>query len=234
MSLPVLLALDTSTEQCSVAVRSGGRTVSRLVPTARGHADMILTMVQEVMAGAGVRFTDIDAIAFGRGPGAFTGVRLAVGVTQGLALARDLPVLPVSDLATIAQQGIARVPVGSTILVCMDARMGEIYTAAFTATEFGIVVPASAEQVCAPQAAPLVTAQLGLGAGFVAYPVLQKRFPGLAFESALPRAEEVARLAEHDYLAGQALPVEQALPVYLRDNVVHVKTVTATGGSGSI
>jgi tRNA threonylcarbamoyladenosine biosynthesis protein TsaB len=228
-SLPVLLALDTSTEQCSVAVRVNGRTTSRLVPTARGHADMVLGMIQDVMAQAKVGFSDLNAIAFGRGPGAFTGVRLAVGVTQGLACARDLPVLPVSDLAAIAQQGVARVPVGSTIVVCMDARMGEVYTATFVTNEAGLVTPVSDEQVCAPGATPVVTAQLALGAGLVAYPVLQQHFAGVAFESALPHAEDVVLLAERDYLAGKALPAEQALPVYLRDNVVHVKTVTATG-----
>lgn len=229
LSSPMLLAIDTATEQCSVAVRVNGQTIARLTATARGHAELILPMIQEVMAEAGVGFADLDAIAFGRGPGAFTGVRLAVGVVQGLAFARNLPVLPISDLAAIAQQAVPRLSAGSTVLVCMDARMGEVYTGAFAVTEAGLVAALNNEQVCAPEATPLVTAQQGLGAGFIAYPVLRERFSTLPHETALPRASEIALLAEHDFLSGKAVSAEQALPVYLRDQVVHVKTMTATG-----
>ncbi len=223
----VVLAIDTATEQCSVAVSVSGKVVSRAVLTARGHAEMILSMIQDVVTEAGIVLADVDAIAFGRGPGAFTGVRLAVGVTQGLAFALDKPVLPVSNLAAVAHQAVTELSAGQQVLVCMDARMGEVYTAAYEACadQAGFLLRVvSPEQVCAPDNVPLTNAVLGLGTGFTAYPALCARFPAVTGRSALPNAVDILALALVDFAAGKAVPVEQALPVYLRDQVTHVRT----------
>lgn len=224
-----ILAIDTATEQCSVALLDGNRVVSRCVPMPRGHADVLLSMVQEVMAEAGVALPELEVIAFGRGPGAFTGVRIAIGVAQGMALALGVPLMPVSNLAAVAQQAAGRVPVGSHVLVCMDARMGEIYCCEFVLAASGLVEAVSAEQLLAPDrfhlpASPATQPVLGLGTGFRAYPVLRERCAGLTIDdSALPRANDLVQLAARDVALGKAMPAAQAQPVYLRDDVVHVK-----------
>lgn len=222
-----LLAIDTATEQCSVALLVGDRCLDRCVQTPRGHADLVLPMVQQLMAEAGLAMTGLDAIAFGRGPGAFTGVRIAIGVAQGLAYAAELPLLPVSDLAAVAQQGAAGLAVAARVLVCMDARMGEVYTGLFSLATDGLMVPEAAEQVCAPERVDIPAEELALvmGTGLHAYPLLRARYASLPLrEEALPRAVEVVRLALRDWQAGRALSAELAAPVYLRDQVVHVKT----------
>lgn len=222
-----LLAIDTATEQCSVALLHGAAMIERCVRTPRGHADLVLPMVQEVMSEAGLDFTQLDAIAFGRGPGSFTGVRMAIGVAQGLAYAADLPLLPVSDLAAVAQQAAALLPAGAQLLVCMDARMGEVYSGRFGLAGDGLVTPVAAERVCPPAQVDALASELalGVGTGFRAYPLLSERYAALPLLSdALPRALEVAQLGLRDWRAGLAVSAEQAAPVYLRDQVVHVRT----------
>ncbi|MGE0113689.1 MAG: tRNA (adenosine(37)-N6)-threonylcarbamoyltransferase complex dimerization subunit type 1 TsaB [Steroidobacteraceae bacterium] len=221
-----LLAIDTATEQCSVALLHGAALFERCVRTPRGHADMVLPMVQEVMSEAGLGFTQLDAIAFGRGPGAFTGVRMAIGVAQGLAYAADLPLLPVSDLAAVAQQVAASLSAGAHMLVCMDARMGEVYSGQFVLTADGLVSPVAAERVCPPEHIDTAANELAMGAGtgFRAYPVLSARYAGLPLlDDILPRAVEIVRLGLRGWRAGLAVNAELAAPVYLRDQVVHVK-----------
>lgn len=222
-----LLAIDTATEQCSVALSYGAHCIHRCVQTPRGHAELVLPMVQELMSEAGLVFTQLHAIAFGRGPGAFTGVRIAIGVAQGLAFAAELPLLPISDLAAVAQQAASKVPVGAQILVCMDARMGEVYAGVFDLAADGMVQPKDSEQVCAPERILIAAdaVQVGLGTGFRAYPSLRQRYSGITLvDDALPRATEIARLGVRDWHAGLAISAELAAPVYLRDQVVHVKT----------
>lgn len=224
---PSLLAIDTATEQCSVALLHQGAELSRGVQTPRGHADLVLPMVQELMAEAGLSFTQLDAIAFGRGPGGFTGVRIAIGVAQGLAYAADLPLLPVSNLAAVAQQGARLVSIGAQLLVCMDARMGEVYSGLFKLDSDGLVTTASAEQVCPPERIDVATSSLsmGLGTGFRAYPLLKQRYAELPLkEDALPHAADIARLAVREWHAGLRVSPADAAPVYLRDQVVHVKS----------
>jgi len=183
-------------------------------------------MVQEVLTEAGLAVQQLDAIAFGRGPGAFTGVRIAIGVAQGLAYACDLPLLPISNLAAVAQQAASTT---GDILVCMDARMSEVYWGVFRAAADGLVTPISTEQVSAPERvelAPEQGAATGLGTGFRAYPILRERFAILNIDdSALPRAAEIALLAERDFAEGFAVSPAAAAPVYLRDQVAHVKSV---------
>jgi tRNA threonylcarbamoyladenosine biosynthesis protein TsaB len=223
-----LLAIDTATEQCSVALLIDAHCVERCVPTPRGHTELVLPMVQEVLSESGLSLQQLDAIAFGRGPGAFTGVRIAIGVAQGLAYALGVPVLPVSNLAAVAQQAAAQLNVGEQVLVCMDARMGEIYMGVFALAADGLMVAVGAEQLLPPGQLRLDTAQVrvGLGTGFRAYPLLREQCAALRLDdSALPRAREIAQLAARDHAAGLAVSPEQALPVYLRDQVVHVKAL---------
>lgn len=222
-----LLAIDTATEQCSVALSYGAHCIHRCIQTPRGHAELVLPMVQELMSEAGLGFTQLHAIAFGRGPGAFTGVRIAIGVAQGLAFAAELPLLPISDLAAVAQQAAGTVSSDAQILVCMDARMGEVYAGLFALAADGMVQPKDSEQVCAPERILIAAdaVQVGLGTGFRAYPSLRQRYSGITLvDDALPRATEIARLGVRDWHAGLAISAELAAPVYLRDQVVHVKT----------
>src|SRR3990170_6623060 len=145
-----LLAIDTATERCSVALRVEGQIIERSIELPRGHADLVLPMVEEVLREGGLQLRDVDGIAYGRGPGAFTGVRIAVGVVQGLAFGANLPTVGVSNLAAVAQQ-VARD--GDRILVCMDARMDQVYWSVF-ARESGseLVVSLAPERVDAPDA----------------------------------------------------------------------------------
>lgn len=218
-----LLALDTATEHCSVALLCGDQAFERGVVTPRGHADLILPMVQEVMQEAGLQFADLNALAFGRGPGGFTGVRIAVSVTQGIAYAHDLPVVPVSNLAAVAQRAASEAAANiDSVLVCMDARMGEVYWAVFR-IEQGLAVPATTERVSPPEGVQWSESlSLCVGTGFGAYPALRDRFvttPQLP--QLLPRAADIARLAKVEVHAGRTVTAAEAQPVYVRDEVAH-------------
>ena len=219
-----LLALDSATEACSAALLHEGGLVERYELIGRGHAERLLPMVDELLTEAGIGLTALDAIAFGRGPGSFTGLRIAAGITQGLAAGAQLPVLPVSDLAAVASAA-ARLSGKDRILVCMDARMGQVYWAAFDCSS-GRPLAVSEEAVANPAEVvpPAGTTWFGAGHGFSAYPALAaslgERLAGTAPEL-LPRASDIARLAAVDFAAGRGLPAAQALPIYLRNEVVH-------------
>jgi len=257
-----LLALDTATDCCSVALWHDGAVLCREARAERGHGGHVLALVDELLAEAGVSLGALDAIAFGRGPGAFTGVRLAASVTQGLAYAAGLPVIPVSDLQAVAQRTLARqaaaphaavlhaavphataAPAFARVLVCHDARMGEVYWAGFDAAE-GHARAATAEAVARP--APLIEAALawldavaggpqggsgacGAGTGFAVHaelaaglvPRLEPVWPDLT-----PHAREIAVLAAHEGL-GRAVPPDQAQPVYIRNDVAIIPAPAA-------
>ncbi|HKZ73380.1 MAG TPA: tRNA (adenosine(37)-N6)-threonylcarbamoyltransferase complex dimerization subunit type 1 TsaB [Steroidobacteraceae bacterium] len=222
-----LLAIDTATEACSAALLRSGELLERYIELDRGHAERILEMVDELLAEGGVVLRDLDAIAFGRGPGAFTGVRLAAAVTQGLAYGAGLPVLPVSDLRAVAQQVFDLAPTATAALVCTDARMKEVYWGCFERGADGLAVASSEERVGSPDTVSIPAKSgrevHGAGRGFQAYPALGQRLGGRlasVHPTLLPRAGAIARLGEADRHAGRALPAEQALPVYLRDDVV--------------
>jgi len=219
-----VLAIDTATERCSVALRMDGQVIERSLDTARGHADTVLPMIETVLGEAGIALRDVDGIAYGRGPGAFTGVRIAIGVVQGLAFGADLPTVGVSDLAAVAQQ-IARP--ADRILVCMDARMNEVYWTTFICNAHdGLVSASSIEQVTPPEAVDVAASafDVAAGTGFAAYPQLRSRFGTLmVHDSVLPRAAEVALLGEAELRAGNGRPAAQAQPVYLRDRVAVAK-----------
>ena len=227
-----LLALDTATEGCSAALWIDGAVTSRDALLTRGHAERILPMVDELLTEAGLALGALDAIAFGRGPGAFTGVRIAVSVAQGLAYGAGLPAVPVSDLAALGLRALERslaehgAPGAAEALVALDARMGEVYygrvrpsaTLGVELLEEGLAPPALAFPL--PLDAGRV--RVAAGHGFSSYPALGERLaPGLShvWPELLPRAAEIAVLGVRAFAAGLAVPAEDAAPVYLRDQV---------------
>ena len=227
-----ILALDTATENCSVALLIGRRLIAREQLLEHGHAERILPMVDELLKEAKVSLGALSAIAFGRGPGSFTGVRLAASVTQGLAFGAGLPVVPVSDLRALAQRVMELDAAVTRVLVCNDARMHEVYWGCFERAAGGAVAAAAQEeQVGRPATVTLpaswskaLGAVHAAGSGFAAYPELRSALAGRldrVHDGLLPRAAEIARLAVPEVVSGRVLPAEQALPVYLRDDVAH-------------
>jgi tRNA threonylcarbamoyladenosine biosynthesis protein TsaB len=218
-----VLGIDTATERCSVALRVGGRSIERAVDTARGHAEIVLPMVEEVLKEAGLTLKELDGIAYGRGPGAFTGVRVTIGVVQGLAFGAQLSTVGISNLAAVAQQvakGHAKV------LVCMDARMSEVYWGVFDADADAIVGIETSERVSSPDEVQAEGPSILVGTGFRAYSHLRARFPEVeVHDSVLPHAREIAALGEIELRAGRSKPAAQAQPTYLRDKVTFVKEV---------
>jgi tRNA threonylcarbamoyladenosine biosynthesis protein TsaB len=221
-----ILALDTATEVCSVALLVADSVRVRELPPGPGHSAHLLGLVQAVLAEAAVTLPELDCIAFGCGPGGFTGVRLAAGVTQGLAFGAGLKVVPVSDLLAVAQQALDLAPAANSVLVCNDARMQEVYWTCATRGPAGLAVPAGREQVGSPDTVKLPSQLpgpvLGAGRGFAVWPSIQQRLGeqlAAVHPELLPRAREILALALPEWLAGHGLAPEQALPVYLRDNV---------------
>lgn len=223
-----LLALDTSSAQCSVALlHADGLTAHREVLTARDHAKLLLPLVDELLAAAGWTLRSLDGIAFGRGPGSFTGVRIAAAVTQGLAAGAGLPVLPVSSLRALAEQARRCVEAAEgsapdgALLACMDARMGEVYWAVFGARSIGAI-----ESVSAPASVQSPEARIAAaaGKGLAAYPDIAVSLqlpPRRVFPAAEPHARDIAVLAGRDLAGGASwLDPSLAQPVYLRDEVV--------------
>ncbi len=220
-----VLALDTATENCSAALLINDNLLTREMLLSRGHAEHILGMVSELLADAAAALQELDAIAFGCGPGAFTGVRLAASVTQGLAFGAGVRVVPVSNLRALAQRVLVQEPLAARVLVCTDARMHEVYCGAFERGAGGLAAAVAAERVVAPGDVKLpalwVPAQtLGVGSAFAAYPELHAALPGVPVRAGLwPRATEIAQLAAAEVRAGRTVAPAQALPVYLRDDV---------------
>lgn len=222
--MPTLLALDTATEACSVALLHEGKVLSHYEVIPRLHAQKLLPMIKQIMADAGVALSAVDAIAFGRGPGAFTGVRIAIGVVQGLAFALDRPVLGVSNLAALAQ-GAWRRQGEAQVAAAIDARMGEVYWGCYQAQQ-GEMRLLGAEAVLPPHAAGLPADNLGAwygaGTGWVYAEQLAVK-PQAFDDTALPHAQDVLELARFAWARGEAIGAEQAQPVYLRDNVATPK-----------
>jgi tRNA threonylcarbamoyladenosine biosynthesis protein TsaB len=227
-----VLALDTSTESCSVALLVDGQMRLRAAITERGHAELVLPMVDALLVEAGLALEDLDGIAFGRGPGAFTGLRIAAGVVQGLAFGAGLEVAPVSSLAAVAAQ-VAGAP-GEAVLVCNDARMGEVYWGVFLPEADGQVGAVAAESVSAPafvgEGAP--SARHAAGNALVRHPALAGRLAARGLQlhdGLLPRADAIARLGARIFAAGRGLPAALALPVYVRDDVARPPGGAVTG-----
>ena len=216
-----LLAIETSTETCSVALTVNGEVLEYYRHAPRQHAELLLPWVEKILAEAGIGLRSLDAIAFSRGPGSFTSLRIGIGVVQGLAWASDRPVIPVSSLATTAQTSVDA-GVGSA-LVALDARMNEVFTATFKVNENGIMIPVSAEKVCPPDdvQVPVHSEVYGIGNGFIRYsPLVALSDSLIGIRSDIwPRASSVLQLAQERSKTNKPLTAEQAQPVYLRDNV---------------
>ena len=216
-----LLALETSTEACSAALMVEGRLLSRFRHAPRLQTELLLPMIDEVLAEAGLGLAAVDVLAYSRGPGAFTGVRIAAAAVQAMAFARDLPVVAVSSLQTLAQ-GALRVHGAERVLSVFDARMEEVYAAACEKRD-GLMRLLGGEHLCAPTALPeaLRGEFYGAGNGFGVHEAAlrgQCRFTGI--DAALfPSAEDVVPLALEAFARTGGLAPELALPVYLRDEV---------------
>jgi tRNA threonylcarbamoyladenosine biosynthesis protein TsaB len=214
-----LLAFDTATEACTVALSLDGDVRERFELGTR-HAERLLPLIDELLAEAQLPLRSLDAIAFGRGPGSFTGLRIGAGIAQGLAFGAGLPVVPVSSLAVLAQGVDA-----PKVLAAFDARMQQVYWGAFVRHADGLVEALGNEAVVNPAAIPLPEGEewIGGGPGWDAYaPALQQRLGARlsAWRSTqFPHATHLAALAARDYRLQRSLAPEFALPVYIRDDV---------------
>lgn len=218
-----ILALETSTDAGSCALRVDGVTRVRHCPAGRAHSGTLLPLVRELLAEAGIGSGDLAAVAFGAGPGAFTGLRVACGLAQGLAMGAGCPVLPVSTLAAMAAAS------GSTqVLTLLDARMGEVYTGHF-ASQGDDWQPQAPVDVQAPEAIVLplpVDGLIACGNAIAAYPVLATRLTAAGISvrpDIMPDAGSVAWLGALALARGEAIDPALAVPVYIRNKVA--KTV---------
>jgi tRNA threonylcarbamoyladenosine biosynthesis protein TsaB len=217
-----ILAIDTSTEFLSLALWLNGRVLSRDIHAGQTHSQQILPTLRTLLDEAKIELTALDGIAFGAGPGSFTGLRIACGVAQGLAFGANLPVVAVSTLQALAQQsGVEKV------IACLDARMGEIYHAAYE-KQNGEWLEVSAPALFKPEDAPKVNGDdwVGVGTGWLVYPdVLQAVYGEQLLEMPAPdhhshpTATSIAELALPTFEAGLARPAQEAAPIYIRNKV---------------
>ncbi|CAM2882858.1 tRNA (adenosine(37)-N6)-threonylcarbamoyltransferase complex dimerization subunit type 1 TsaB [Vibrio diazotrophicus] len=230
-----ILALDTATEQCSVALMVGEKVYSRSEFAPRDHTKKILPMVDEVLKEAGLALSDLDALAFGRGPGSFTGVRIGIGIAQGLAFGADLPMIGVSTLATMAQ-GAYRQHGVTHVASAIDARMSEVYWGRFERQEDGSWNEIDAECVIPPAVLvqQIETAEqvqkdenswAKVGTGWQAYADDLAALPLNLTESEIlyPDSQDIVYLAQFEWAKGNTTAVEDSSPVYLRDTVAWKK-----------
>lgn len=214
-----LLALDTATEVCTVALWVAGGVLERNESGGK-HAERLLPMVNALLAEAGLALKQLDAIAFGRGPGSFTGLRIGAGVTQGLAFGANLPVIPISSLAALAQGVDA-----ARVVAAFDARMQQVYWGTYQRGPDGLMTSVTPETVVHPAAAPLPAGQgwLIAGSGWDIYKdILEPRASasgGSGLPGVIPQARHLAVLALSRFQAGDVVPPEMAVPVYIRDDV---------------
>ena len=222
-----ILALDTATEACSVALLHQGNITFEDELSPRTHTQRILPMVDGLLKNANLSIKEVDYLAFGRGPGSFTGVRVGVGVAQGLALGAELKVVPISNLTTMAEQAYQEL--GATeVIALIDARMNEVYFSQLVRTENDWIEKVK-EQVCSPERA-LVQFQLDtdkitvVGTGWAAYPQFaEQNLPLAISEITLPSAKYMLALAEQEIAKGNVKSVDEIEPVYLRNEVTWKK-----------
>lgn len=224
-----LLAIDTSTEACSAALAIDGHISERYEIAPRKHAELILPMIEALLAEAGCTLAQMDAIAFGRGPGAFTGIRIGTGVVQGLAFSIDRPVVPVSSLAAMAYGAMSTFN-ADHVLAGIDARMGEVYWGAYQRSAASGVTLLAEEAVCKPEETFIpesVSGWIGAGTAWQTYgELLVARYKGRVAEhhaAIFPRANDIAALGVIGFEAGLAVSAEDAQPIYLRNNVAQKK-----------
>ncbi|WP_374245202.1 tRNA (adenosine(37)-N6)-threonylcarbamoyltransferase complex dimerization subunit type 1 TsaB [Zoogloea sp.] len=216
-----ILAIETSTETASVALLEGERIGERSVAGRPGHSETLLPEILGLLADAGVALADLDAIAYGAGPGAFTGLRLACGVVQGLAMGANKPAIPVGTLEALASQCADE---SGAIFIAVDARMSEVYFAAYERRD-GALIERLAPACAAPADVrlPAEGEWFGFGSAFKAYgdtlvPALGERLKGFD-ASPLPQASSVARLAAQRFVRGETIDAALAAPLYVRDKV---------------
>jgi tRNA threonylcarbamoyladenosine biosynthesis protein TsaB len=224
-----ILALDTSTENCSVALLTDNNLYTRSAIAPRDHTKLVLPMVDEVLKEAGLKLADIDALAFGRGPGSFTGVRIGIGIAQGLAFGADLPMIGISTLAAMAQASYRQH--GAEQAACaIDARMSEVYWGRYVRQENGdwqlideecVIPPAElAEQIATDEQS---WAQVGTGWGAYSEELAGLKINTQASDVLYPDAQDIVHLARYRWLAGETVSAEESSPVYLRDKVAWKK-----------
>ncbi len=219
-----VLAVEAAGDACSCAIVSDGAYFERHRIAPRRHAELVLSMVRELLEESGFALGNLQVLAFGRGPGSFTGVRVAAGVIQGLAFGADLPVVPVSSLQALAQ-GALRENGSTRVLAAFDARMGEVYWGAYESAEGALMSARIEDCASAPQAVPLPAGDgwLGAGQGWSVYAeVLAARVGdklGGTEPGRLARALDVAILARAAHGRGESVPASNALPVYVRNEV---------------
>jgi tRNA threonylcarbamoyladenosine biosynthesis protein TsaB len=222
-----LLALDTATELCSVAITSGGETLYRDAFAPRSHTELILPMVEELLIETKLRLDQMDALVFDRGPGAFTGVRIATSVVQGLAFGAGLPVIGVSSLAALAQ-GAHRCDGAHHVLSCIDARMGEVYWACYELNGEQVTLQGE-EQVSPPAAVATVgdADYLGAGSGWASYQSELLANPHVRVSNCegerYPHALDLLQLAIPLYQQRRFHDPMSVVPQYVRNDVVAKK-----------
>ena len=224
-----ILAIDTATEACSAALYINGELRSSYQLAPREHSALILKMIDGLLAEADLSVNKLDAIAFGRGPGSFMGLRIAAGVVQGIAFAHDIPVIPVSTLKAIAQRAFEQTK-NKHILTAIDARMDEVYWAVYSLNK-GLWQLEGEEQVISPDNIHLaaILAQqdktwVAAGTGWASYKdrlllTANCQLPTLFLPDCLPSAEVIAKLAVDEFNAGNTITAAEAIPVYLRNDV---------------
>jgi tRNA threonylcarbamoyladenosine biosynthesis protein TsaB len=214
-----ILAIETSTQYCSVALWRDGDVDAREALAGQRHSEMVLPMVEALLERHGLGLKELDGIAFGEGPGSFTGLRIGCGVTQGLAFGAGLPVVGVSTLLALAEAARS-----GRAVCCLDARMGEVYHAAYARSDAGWEA-VHAPSLCTPVDAPPLPAGswTGCGSGFAVHEAaLKRRYTGrlsAIMPEVFPHARDIARLAAREFEAGRTVPAERAVPVYVRDKV---------------
>ena len=222
-----ILALETSTEHCSLAVWLEGEIQVRAVPAQERHSQVILPLLQTLLADAQIRLSQLDGIAFGAGPGSFTGLRIACGIAQGLAFGANLPVVGISNLVALAEASHS-----AKVIAILDARMGEIYHGVYE-RRAGEWKTLSAPRLCSPQHPPVVSGRdwVGVGSGFLAHKdaLLTRYADQLKVVQAdlVPHAREIAILGAQALLSGGGLAPEDAHPIYIRDKVA--RTIAERG-----
>jgi len=214
-----ILALETSTEYCSVALWQDGAVMERCELVGQKHSEILMAMLNDLLREASVKLAQLDGIAFGMGPGSFTGVRIACGVTQGLAFGASLPVAGICTL-----QALAEASGKEKVIAALDARMGEIYHAAYEKRD-GAWAVVSEPRLCKPEDAPQVLGKewFGVGSGFAMHgEILSERYAGQlqsADGTAVPQAAAIAALGAAQFARGLGKDAAEALPLYLRDKV---------------
>jgi tRNA threonylcarbamoyladenosine biosynthesis protein TsaB len=214
-----VLAIETSTEYCSVALWQDGVVSERTQQVGQKHSEVLMEMLDALLKAAGVKLAELDGIAFGEGPGSFTGVRIACGVTQGLALGADLPVVGICTLQAVAQGSG-----NNRVIAALDARMAEVYFAVYEKVD-GQWRTVCAPCLCLPQNTPAVSGDNwhAAGSGFAAHgDVLQARYGGQLSgvdAACVPQARAIAELAAPQFAAGKGMDAALAMPLYLRDKV---------------